>query len=195
MKSRLRCVKAVLGIIMGLSITPANSSGAATIFTSIEESKCFTPPSAVLAQYGARGLNVQECKGIKGWRVFIVITNERSWIDLKHADRIWTSEDEVVQENSWGHFPNVGGSDVEWSTTTEGHPSSIIFRIDAQGMGKDGVMDTNTSRYFALKLKQNGPAFCGVAKTKEKARALATSGKCDKELKSLVIPKKTAAKK
>lgn len=185
-------VKAVFAIIGFLSFIPATSSGAAVTYTSIDENKCAPPRDDVLQLYEARGLYVEECKGIKGWRLFVVATNERSWIDLRHAGQSWTSEERVVQENTFGHFPNVTGSTVEWNTSAEGSPSSLIFRVNALGPGKDGVMDTNTSRYYVIELKQNKPTFCGLAKSKEQARALSTSGKCDKGLKELPRPRKKA---
>jgi len=191
----MRCARndkmAAVLMVTGIYLISAMSSDAAAIYTSIEEGKCSAAPGDVLAQYQVRGLDAEECHGYKGWRLFIVSTPERSWIDLRYGRQTWSTERVVVHENTYGHFPNIGGTAVEWGTTTRGVPSSIIFRIDAQGIGKEGIMDTNTSRYYAIKLNQDRPTFCGLAMTNEEARVLAT-GKCDKPLKKIMSDDKTS---
>lgn len=193
MKLTVRYPRMILALVLSIVAMSDDPSVAGTIYTSTEESQCTAPPKDVQALYNGRGPDVQECKGVNGWRLFLAYTNERSWIDLKHEDQMWTTEEEVIQENAFGNFPNVS-SPVEWDTVG-GQPSSMIFRVNAQDRGPGGAMRESILRYFVVRLKQGEATFCGLAKTKEKARALAASSKCDKQLKKLAVPKKSQHRK
>lgn len=148
------------------------------IFTSIKEEDCRVPSSSVTAAYDAEGLTVQECAAVNGWRLLVASSDERSWIDIGRGPSVWSTEREVVYKNDFGSFPNIGGAVAEWGVTAGGAPSYLIFRIAAQSPVTEGTTH-RLSRLFVIDLKGQEPTFCGITKTNEEARALATrKGDC-----------------
>ena len=175
--------KVIMSIAASFLVLSAGLARAKTLYTSTEPSKCSSPSKQLIALYDAQGLDVQECKGPKGLKFLVVSTDERSWVDLQQGDQIWTTQDEVVYNNRFGYFPNIGSGVVEWNVTSAGEPSSLIFRITAQDKRKGAPIGATVSRLFVISLRQNRPAFCGVATTNEEARALSnSSGKCRNRL-------------
>lgn len=150
----------------------AQWSHAQSMYTSIDERKCWTPSKALYARYKGHGVEAQECKAPNGWKLFVVSSDERSWIDLQRGDRVWTTEDEVVYKSDFGNFPNIGSSTVEWILDREGRPISLIFRITAQSTKMDAPMYASVARLFVIGLTGEHPGFFGTATTNEKARSL-----------------------
>lgn len=165
---------AVLGAL--LTIT-APAYGAASIYTSLKEEECHVPSSVISAAYDAEGTTVQECPAPKGWRLFIVSSDERSWADIGRGASLWSTERAVVHDNSFGLFPNIGGAVAEWMVTGGGSPSSLIFRIAAQdpNLPVAGGEVRRISRLLVIDLQDKEPTFCGLAKTNQEARDLATN--------------------
>lgn len=141
-------------------------------FTSIESKNCSKLPKQIDTYFEKHGLYGDECKAPKGWRLFIVVGGDRSWVDIAHSNSLWTTEQEVMYKNDnfFGYFPNITSKQVEWRINKNGIPSALIFRITAQNPEQVG---TNESRLFVVSLKDGIPQFCGTAKTNEEARSIA----------------------
>lgn len=92
--------------------SPANS-GAQSLYTSIKSEDCQKPTAAILAFYESRGLTAEECKGVKDWRLFVVSSDARSWLEMASGRTLWSSEEQVVNRNEFGNFPNIGSEKVE----------------------------------------------------------------------------------
>lgn len=103
---------AVLGALLTMA-TPAYVC-AESIYTSLKEEECHVPSSAISAAYDAEGTTVQECPAPKGWRLFVISSDERSWRDIGRGFSVWSTERAVVHDNSFGLFPNIGGAVAEW---------------------------------------------------------------------------------
>lgn len=152
------------------------------LYTSIDPDRCWSPEKQVVARYEAQGLEVQECKGTKGWKLLIASSDERSWVDLQDGEVIWSTENEVVYNNEFGYFPNIGSRVVEWIVTPENEPLSLIFRINAQSAKKGAPLYAKVSRLFVISLRHHRPTFCGTASTNEEARSVAIHGSCKNQL-------------
>ena len=111
--------------------TPA-TSGAESLYTSIKSGDCQKPSKSIVAFYDSRGLTAQECKAAEGWRLFVVSSDARSWLEVARDRTLWSSEEQVVSQNEFGNFPNIGSEKVEWPMTKANSPAALIFRIAAQ---------------------------------------------------------------
>ena len=154
-----------------LSAVPSPAC-AEPVFTSIKEADCHAPSASIIAAYEAEDLSVQECPAVNGWRLFVPSSDERSWIDIGRGSSVWSTEREVVYKNDFGSFPNIGSAVAEWGVTAGGEPFFLIFRIAAQSPATEGNPQ-RVSRLFVIDLQGKEPAFCGIAKTNQEARALA----------------------
>ena len=165
--------------------SPANS-GAQSLYTSIKSEDCQKPSAPILAFYDSRGLTVEECKGAEDWRLFVVSSDARSWLELARDRTLWSSEDQVVNRNEFGNFPNIGSEKVEWLMSKHA-PASLIFRITAQSPEN---VKKSLSRLFVIGFKNNTPQFCGVVKSNTEARALAEkSSSCSTGLPVKDLPR------
>ena len=161
------------GAILLFTTYAVNADGT-SVYTSVKEGECKKPAAALLAFYESRGLVGEECAGVGGWRLFWVGSDERSWFELMRDRDLWSTDEQVVQQNHFGHFPNIGADKVEWRLANTGVPTAFIFRIAAQNPER---IDKNLTRLFVIGFKGNTPYFCGVAKSNDEARVLA--GKTD----------------
>lgn len=144
-------------------------------YTSIKHSDCSTPSSDMVSAFEARGLEAKECSGPKDWRLFVVSSGERSWVEIVRGYSLWSTEDEVVYRNELGYFPNLGAERVEWRIMKSGSPTALIFRITAQNPNhiQTGSGPEYVSRLFVIGLANGVPRLCGIAKTNVEALALA----------------------
>lgn len=142
-----------------------------SLFTSITSEDCHKPSTAISSHYEERGLTAEECPAAKDWRLFVVSSDERSWLELARDDHVlWSAEEQVVYRNTFGYFPNIGAEKVEWRMAKTKLPTTLIFRIAAQNPQQT---DKNISRLFVIGFRNNTPFFCGVVKTNQEARVLA----------------------
>lgn len=154
------------------AVQPATSS-----YTSIEPSECWVPPAPLIDTYRAQGLKAQECQAPKDFGLFIVSSNERSWIDLMWHDAMWSTEEQIVYKNQFGYFPNIrGGGIVEWRLE-DGKPIGLIFRVVAQDPKRmsSPLGQSNTSRLFVISFHDDAVCWRGVTGSNEVARELADS--------------------
>jgi hypothetical protein len=157
----------------GLAKSPDEGSAPQPVYTSVKTSDCRNPPASLSQSFDGRGLTAQQCRGIDGWTVFAVSSDERSWLELDRGGQLWTTEDQVVYQNDFGNFPNLGADKIEWRVR-RGVPYAVIFRIAAQDQSRLGPSGAPTiSRLFVVQLAADGPRFCGIAKTNDEARKLA----------------------
>lgn len=152
------------------NVNPTNSSFG--MFTSIKEKDCKKLSKKLSTYFDNRRLERSECPAPKGWRLFTVVGGERYWIEIAYGSSIWSTEDEVVTkgENRFGDFQSIDFEQVEWRMKTTGELSALIFPVIAQDPDLTGQ---NLYRFFAIKITDNFPHFCGVAKTSHEARIIA----------------------
>lgn len=164
-----------------------------SIYVPLEAQSCRVLNGPVNYRYLSRSLEVSECPTkirIQSTilRLFVVSTDERSWVDLALGSTIWSSEDEVVyeKENQFGYFPNVGNAPVEIRMNDAGNAMGLIFRVTAQASNQEfsdlGI--SNISRLFVLGFKETGICFLGIARDNIMAHKLLDSGTvCKRMLK------------
>jgi hypothetical protein len=160
-------------------------SGVKSQYTSIAIQDCWVPPASLKSSFEARGVSVQECPALEGWRLFVVSSDAHSWIEIAHGSHLWSSEDQVVYRNEFGHFPNLGAERVEWRRKQGGIPVALIFRVSAQdpAASATGSGARNVSRLFVIGFQGNNVRFCGTARTNEEARVLSDNvTKCVQDL-------------
>lgn len=149
-----------------------------SIFTSVNTEKCHSVLLGKAEQEGIANKGVEaifECKGVKGYQLYLVDDGTRSWYVLKHVKKGVTSfeQDIVYRQNIIGDFPNVGGSgSVEWLLDSKGIPSGFIFSVSSQISDKETGRFTTVARYFAVKLNEAKPVMAGVAKTQQAVKEL-----------------------
>lgn len=168
-----------------------------SVYVPLNAPFCMTPPHPVASFYHARSLEVGECRSRARFRslplhLYVVSSDERSWIDLRAGKTIWSSEDEVVyeKENQFGHFPNVGKAPAEIWINPHGVASGMIFRVTAQSpdatLSAGGV--SNISRLLVLGFRESGICFLGLARSNQAARGLlAKRTSCKRMLKEELL--------
>ena len=143
------------------------------VYTSIREGDCRSVSGASMASFEKRGVTAKECRAPEGWRVYAVSSPERSWLEVGHDDRLWSSEQQIVYDAAAGNFPNLGADRIEWRVRS-GVPQAVIFRISAEAELKSARDRPRTiTRLAVVKLSPQGPRFCGMAASNAEARALA----------------------
>ena len=163
----------------------SNSFGSSdVIYTSLKSSECIEPSKAINDRYADKELSVQECPAPKGWRLFSVASDERSWLDLMADDKVYSTERIVVYDDQFGNFPNLGSEKAEWHISAEGTVRALIFRISAQN---PSLTDSNSgvkklSKLFVIKFFDKKASFCGVSTTNTGARDIAQKSKICVEL-------------
>ena len=148
----------------------SSSSGITTKYTSIKFEDCWYPV----------GFNeyTHECPAQKGWRLFVVADEERSWLEIGKGQRLWTTQNEVngSGDNAFGQMQDLGDlTRVEWLLRRDGTPIAMIFRVQAMEEPRidvDSAEDTSrlVSRFYTVDLSKGVPRFCGMFNTVDKAR-------------------------
>src|SRR3989339_811011 len=174
-------LRKVFGLFCTLLLCLAAPAGHAenrrptSVYTSVKPTDCHVPPPPLVTAYEARGLAVRECQAPKGWRLFVVSTDECSWLELSRDGLLWSTEEQVVYRNNFGNFPNLGADKVEWCLSASGSPIALIFRISAQSPTPpdNATVIKSLSKLFVIRLDDGTPQFCGVVQTNKEARELA----------------------
>ena len=137
------------------------AAAAEAVYTPITEPPCRTVGEAR-----------QECPALGGHRLFVVSSQERSWIEVAvPSGALCSTERTIVYQDPLGHFPNIGGARVvEWRRTTEGIPYAIIVRVVAEAAGEPGI---RISALYVFRLRPDAMSFAGRTATNEAARRLA----------------------
>lgn len=116
-----------------------------------------------------------ECKGVKGYKLYMVDDGTRSWYVLTHPKKgiISLEQDIVYKQNILGDFPHVGGDEkVEWLLNKKGVPSGLVFSVFSRLNDKKTGQFKTIARYFAVKLDTAKPVMAGVAKTQQAVKEL-----------------------
>ena len=185
-KVRLLICCAFLMVWLGAAYAGVNANE--SIYVSLADDNCFQPPSDAQHLYSNRGLGVVECR-VKNMaiRLFVVSSEERSWIDIAVGDTLWSTEGTIVyaQENQFGYFPNVGAAPVELVLSQNQALVGLIFRVTAQDPNQKKQASTNISRLVVLGFRKEGVCFLGLADNNVAARSfLQTDVICRQILKS-----------
>ena len=169
-----------------------------TEYISLKPDSCKAPDDAFYDYYSSRGLIVSECSTkakveSMPLRLFIVSTDERSWIDLVIGNTIWSSEEEIVyeKENQFGYFPNVGNAPAELRTSAAG-ALGLIFRVTAQNPNQQ-LSDSSfssVSQLFVFSFRNHEICFLGLTRNNATARNLLDSdAACKRILKNEKVNK------
>ena len=75
------------------------------MYTSVKSGDCRKPSKTIAAFYESRGLTAEECDAVKDWRLYLVSSDERSWLELTRDATLWSSEEQVVHQNDFWEFP------------------------------------------------------------------------------------------
>lgn len=127
---RARPLGAALVVMLYLT---ACSTQWGSAHTPIGSDACWAPETDIVRVYAARDLGIEECKAPPPYRLFVVSSDARSWIDLSRNNRIWSTEQRVVYGRdllALGHFPNVeGGGVAEWRLDEKGGAVALIVPL------------------------------------------------------------------
>jgi hypothetical protein len=147
---------------------------AEAIETPIDQQGCWTADPETVAAYTRRGLGVQECPAPTGYRLFLVSSDARSWVDVRSAGSgtTWSGENSVVYDSPIGNFPNVAGDTVEWRLES-GRAKALIFKVVAQGRAEPSQ---TLSALYVVGLGSENIWLAGRAATIGEARLVADSG-------------------
>jgi len=156
---------------------PACAAERTSLYTPLAATACAAPPAEIAHVYAARDLGVEECAAPSPYRLFVVSSDARSWVDLRRNDLIWSTEQRVVYGQdalALGHFPNVGGSDVaEWRLDEKGEPVALIVRLRLVDPTGDATAGATVSRLIVIGLSEDTACDLGLAAGNEEARRLA----------------------
>jgi len=148
----------------------ATKHAAASRYTSIRPHDC-TSPADLSADFAARQLGVQVCRGVGGWRLLLVASQENTWIELQSSTIAWSGEQAIVYDAPIGMFPTVGASSqVEWRLDEGGVPTALIVRVSAISRTDQ---KTRVARLFVVRLEKDRACVVGRVATNKDARALA----------------------
>lgn len=182
---------AALGIVGCLPACSAERTG---LYTPLVATACAAPPPEIARVYAARDLGVEECSAPPPYRLFVVSSDARSWVDLRRNNVIWSTEQRVVYGQdvmALGHFPNVGGSDVaEWRLNKKGEPVALIVRLRLVDPARDATGGATVSRLIVIGLSEDAACDRGLATGNEEARRLADAAPatCAASLPRIVQP-------
>lgn len=161
----------------------ADGAERVSLYTPLAISDCSTPPPEVAKAYAARDLAVQECPAPRPYRLFVVSSDARSWIDLRRNHRIWSTEQRVVYSPELlelGQFPNVGGSHVaEWRMNQHGRPLALIVRLKLVAPSEEARGAATISRLLVIGLTSEAACDLGLASNNDHARQLADKSPTD----------------
>lgn len=106
-----------------------------------------------------------------GYRLFLVSSEERSWLDIRGRDANWSAEQVVVYDHPIGNFPNVGGTKVvEWQRCPGDRNWTLTFRVRAQSADN---ANHSVSALYVVALGGGDIALAGRATTNAQARKVA----------------------
>jgi hypothetical protein len=175
-------------VMIWIGSSCADSGVIESSYVSLADDNCFQPTSDTLHLYSIRSLGVVECR-VKNTaiRLFVVSSEERSWIDVAVGDKLWSTEDPIVYapENQFGYFPNVGATPVELDVNQKQVPIGLILRVTAQDPNQQNQGSANISRLFVFGFRKEGVCFLGLTDNNVDARSfLQTDVNCRQLLKS-----------
>jgi hypothetical protein len=181
----------IVGVLL-ISIE-AGAKEIQSYYVSLEDKSCQTPSKSIRDRYQSRDLEVVECRvwaKIKSapLSLYVVSSNEHSWIDFVLRDKTWSTEDEIIykKENQFGNFPSISNAPAEIRMNRVSVAIGLIFRVTAQAPDNQstnlGV--SNVSRLFVIGFGESGACFLGLTRDNESARRLVDSGEmCQRLLK------------
>ncbi len=157
-------------------------------YASLLDDNCFQPSGDTLYHYAKNDLGVVECRvKNKEIRLFVVSSQERSWIDIAVGDMLWSTEDSIVysSENQFGNFPNVGSTPVELVVNKKQVLVGFIFRVTAEDRDREDQSSAKISRLFVFGFRKEGACFLGLTDDNSAARSFLQKGvNCRQQLKS-----------
>jgi hypothetical protein len=181
-----------------LTLLVANSACVSTkmltsVSTPITSKWCSKPIDSIVTVLTESADFALECPAPNGWRLFIIGTEDRSWIGIAKGRSYWTTEDEVIQpdRNYFGDGPSVmGGESVEWRISKSNTPNALIFSVFAQDPKSAAPAQLHTiSRFFVVDLTTGAARFCGMVKTRKEAIAKGDyPAACTTPLEKHVLP-------
>jgi hypothetical protein len=112
---------------------------------------------------------IRRCNGLKGWSLFVVDDDPRSWLVLSRGGQTYPLNHAMVDTFEAGYFPNItSSSKAEWRVDRFGTPVALIVRVSYQS--KNDATRTQ-SGLFVVNLTASSPTVAGIARTNEEARA------------------------
>jgi hypothetical protein len=170
---------AMLGVMVILSGSATNVLAEAhSEYSPLTPEACFVSDTAVLERYQSQQLWVQECPARFGYRVFVVSSDSRSWLELEKAGQFWSSEQAIVYQHAIGQFPNIAdNAQAEWRLDSTNQPIALIFRVNALNPDVSAqAANAKLSRLYVFRLGSQYPCFLGTPTDNQAARNLADSG-------------------
>jgi len=192
---RLLKITALSALLILLGMNTVHSQNKSE-YVSLKADFCRPPAAAVRKNYLARGLTVSECPTkitvqSLPLQLFIVSTDERSWLDIVLGNTIWSTEEEIIyeKENQFGHFPNIGNAPAEIRMNSAGG-AGLIFRVTAQNsdLKSSTSGSSNVSRLFVVGFRDSGVCFLGLVRDNILARILLDSNEACKRMLKIEEP-------
>ena len=162
---------ALLALAAGCGETPLVARS-----TSLDAAACKPLPPADRARFDA-DVGVQECEGVDGWRVFLVSSDERSWLQFERGGMTWSAEQAIVYDEPIGLFPGVDdAAGLQWRVTSRGAAVAVIVPVTAQ---RDVETTARASQRLIVRLGASGICLLGRAESDREAVAVADGpGRC-----------------
>jgi hypothetical protein len=192
--TRARSLSLLLITLTGVACLSACGAKRTSLYAPLAPNSCVAPPPEILRIYAERDLGVEECPAPSPYRLFVVSSDTRSWVDLVRNNVIWSTEERIVYAQdvlALGHFPNVGGSDMaEWRLNKKGEPVAVIVRLRLVDPAQIASEGATVSRLVVIGLSEDAACDLGLAASNEEARQLADAAPatCAASLPRIVPP-------
>jgi hypothetical protein len=141
-------------------------------YTSIKTEACHPPQGRQLAAFEEREVGAKECQGLDGWQLFLVYTEDASWVEIARNGALWSTREQIAGPSRFGNSPNVGSDGVEW-LPPEGEADTLIFHLEAREPPTANGPGKRISRVAVVSLTGEAPQFCGLVNTNEQAKIVA----------------------
>lgn len=141
-------------------------------YTSIKTETCQPPQTKQRKAFEEREVGAKECQGVDGWQLFLVYTEDTSWVEIARNGALWSTREQVAGTSRFGLAPNVASDGVEWLPPV-GEAHTLIFHLEAREPQTANGPGKRMSRVAVLSLNGDSPQFCGLVNSNEQAKIVA----------------------
>ncbi|NJD05470.1 MAG: hypothetical protein FIA97_03100 [Methylococcaceae bacterium] len=157
-------------------------------YTSIRTEACQPPTAKQRRAFDEREVGAKECPGVDGWQLFLVYTDDASWLEFGRNGTLWSTREPLFGTHRFGDSPNVASDGVEWLPPS-GEAQTLIFHLEAREPPTANGPGKRVSKVAVISLSGESPLFCGLANTNEQAKLVVEKrDSCNGRLQRLSLP-------
>ena len=141
-------------------------------YTSIKTEACQPPAAKQRKAFEEREVGAKECPGVDGWQLFLVYSDDASWLEIGHDGTLWSTREALLGTHRFGDSPNVASDGVEWLPPA-GEAHTLIFHVEARESPTANGPGKRVSKVAVISLSGESPQFCGLVNSNEQAKIVA----------------------